>query len=49
VNFYLVISDIVFLQVENHQPEDIMAYKSGPKTDLQRYLRLNRNGKPIFM
>ncbi|KAK1613227.1 hypothetical protein QYE76_036900 [Lolium multiflorum] len=30
-------------KVENHQPEDIMAYKSGPKTDLQRYLRLNRN------
>ncbi|XP_071680552.1 DNA (cytosine-5)-methyltransferase CMT1-like [Lolium perenne] len=30
-------------KVENHQPEDIMAYKSRPKTDLQRYLRLNRN------
>nr|XP_051205385.1 DNA (cytosine-5)-methyltransferase CMT1-like isoform X2 [Lolium perenne] len=30
-------------KVENHQPEDIIAYKSGPKTDLQRYLRLNRN------
>ncbi|XP_051199120.1 DNA (cytosine-5)-methyltransferase CMT1 [Lolium perenne] len=29
-------------EVENHQPKDVMAYKSRPNTDLQRYIRLNR-------
>ena len=33
------------LQVENHQPNDVMEYGGSPKTEFQRYIRLGRKGK----
>jgi len=36
---------ILFLQVENYQPHDVMEYSSSPKTEFQRYIRLGRKGK----
>jgi hypothetical protein len=35
-----------FLQVGNHQPNDVMEYSIKPKTEFQHYIRLNRQGKP---
>ena len=35
-----------FLQVANHQPKDVMDFIVGPKTEFQRYIRLNRKGNP---
>ncbi|CAL4940942.1 unnamed protein product [Urochloa decumbens] len=35
---------ILFLQVENYQPRDVMEYSSPPKTEFERYIRLGRKG-----
>lgn len=33
-----------YLQVNNHQPNEVMEYGSSPKTEFQRYIRLSRKG-----